>query len=62
MYRLERNIKLSSDTGQKPTGKIEDYELYFRTHSTIDRTAMPLGPLAINGLFSSAQATPAMSR
>jgi len=32
------------------------------TNSTIERTAMPLGPSAIQLLFSSVQAVPAMSR
>src|SRR5260370_41419188 len=33
-----------------------------RTNSTRERTGTPLGPLAIHDLFSSIQATPAMSR
>jgi len=33
-----------------------------RTNSTSERTGMPDGPLAIQGLASSIQATPAMSR
>src|SRR5260370_32437371 len=33
-----------------------------RTNSTRERTGTPLGPLAIHDLFSSIQATPAISR
>ena len=53
MFNGNANAKLTARS--RPLQKL-------LTHSRIERTAMPLGPLAMNGRESSTQAMPAMSR
>ena len=58
------NGKSNGKSKGKSNGKMPAsvYPAKLFTHSTIVRTATPLGPLAIHGLGASTHATPAMSR